>query len=243
MSQVFNFILIVFTIYIFNVNQTSSLENSEENFKISKPLLDKINSHDEKIKAQPKYSITILMKNGVDQAYNSYTEALSEMKLQTNDSRSIRGSKITLLRDSLIKNMRKSQRKVWQLLDSESVKYQSFWVSNSITIRQAPIPLIRKLGKMSEIKLIRDMVKFPVQLPISTENDHSINDGNQEENPNPDKAQWGVKKIRAHLLWNKTRGEGIVVALIDSGVRLNHTILMKNFVGEFLNIETNEFKT
>ncbi|HEX2029060.1 MAG TPA: S8 family serine peptidase [Nitriliruptorales bacterium] len=41
--------------------------------------------------------------------------------------------------------------------------------------------------------------------------------------------QWGLQRIGAPEAWNVTRGEGIVVAVIDSGVDLTHPDLMESF--------------
>lgn len=36
------------------------------------------------------------------------------------------------------------------------------------------------------------------------------------------KYQWGLSQIRAHDAWNATRGDGAVIAILDSGVDLRH---------------------
>ncbi|OXA61995.1 bacillopeptidase F [Folsomia candida] len=43
--------------------------------------------------------------------------------------------------------------------------------------------------------------------------------------------QWGVNKIRAPEAWNRTRGEGIVVAIIDTGVNVDHVALKEGYAG------------
>ncbi|OXA61994.1 bacillopeptidase F [Folsomia candida] len=43
--------------------------------------------------------------------------------------------------------------------------------------------------------------------------------------------QWGVNKIRAPEAWNITRGEGIIVAIIDTGVNVDHVALTAGYAG------------
>lgn len=38
----------------------------------------------------------------------------------------------------------------------------------------------------------------------------------------PDKIDWGLKKIKADKVWSKTRGEGVKVAIIDTGIDISH---------------------
>lgn len=42
---------------------------------------------------------------------------------------------------------------------------------------------------------------------------------------------WGVKKINAPEIWKKTKGQGVKVTLIDTGIDLNHPDLKRSFAG------------
>jgi serine protease len=43
-------------------------------------------------------------------------------------------------------------------------------------------------------------------------------------------ALWGIKKVRAEAAWSAGTGQGITVAVVDSGVDLNHEDLRQNIV-------------
>lgn len=46
------------------------------------------------------------------------------------------------------------------------------------------------------------------------------------------KQDWGVKAINAKKVWKKTKGEGVKVAVIDTGVDMNHPDLAYNIKGK-----------
>lgn len=52
--------------------------------------------------------------------------------------------------------------------------------------------------------------------------------------PNPDADEvedWGLSAIRAQQVWSQTRGAGVKVGVIDSGIDFNHEDLMANYAG------------
>jgi major intracellular serine protease len=48
---------------------------------------------------------------------------------------------------------------------------------------------------------------------------------------NPKEIPWGVNAIGAPKLWDKTKGEGIIVAVLDTGIDSKHPDLMNRVVG------------
>ena len=42
--------------------------------------------------------------------------------------------------------------------------------------------------------------------------------------------QWGLDQIQAETAWTTSRGEGVIVAVVDSGVDLTHPDLRANLV-------------
>ncbi|MBI5630813.1 MAG: S8 family peptidase [Elusimicrobia bacterium] len=49
--------------------------------------------------------------------------------------------------------------------------------------------------------------------------------------PGVQKRDWGVERVKAPAAWAKTRGEGVKVVVIDTGIDINHPDLKENIVG------------
>lgn len=47
----------------------------------------------------------------------------------------------------------------------------------------------------------------------------------------PQELPWGIQRIGADLVWNRTTGEGIKVAVLDTGIDLDHQDLVSNIKG------------
>lgn len=48
---------------------------------------------------------------------------------------------------------------------------------------------------------------------------------------NGDVIDWGLKRINAELAWKKSRGRGVSVAVLDTGICVNHPDLRQNIAG------------
>ncbi len=60
-----------------------------------------------------------------------------------------------------------------------------------------------------------------------------INPEEQKELP------WGVNKVNAYEAWNNTQGEGVRVAIIDTGIDYNHPDLKPNYKGGYNAVKQN----
>ena len=110
----------------------------------------------------------------------------------------------------LRKTADRSQAGLRALLARRGADYKPFWILNSIRVT-GDQALLDELAARSEVqKIIADPV-FRIPDPIV---------GKAE--PRVDAVEWGIDRIRAPLVWSTfgDRGEGIVVANIDTGVQL-----------------------
>ncbi|MEV6107972.1 S8 family serine peptidase [Streptomyces sp. NPDC051940] len=107
------------------------------------------------------------------------------------------------------------------LLKKEGAAYRGFWIDNSLRVT-GDKALAEKLAARPEVAAVEadDPVELPAPLPGTDE-------------PAVDAVEWNISRIGADKVWKELgdRGEGIVVANIDSGVQYNHPALVRNYRG------------
>ena len=93
---------------------------------------------------------------------------------------------------------------------------------NTIKVTTSDEPLIQWLAAMPAVAAIKadEALRIPEPLPGL-------------EEPTIQGVEWGVARVRAPEVWDQfgVRGEGIVVANIDSGVQFNHPALVTQYRG------------
>jgi hypothetical protein len=115
-----------------------------------------------------------------------------------------------------------SQAPVRAELDARGTKYTSFWVTNSLRVRGGEA-LVDKLAANPAVEAILAPVSYDVPDPVEA------TDGSR----GVDAVEWGIDRIRADDVWTQrgVRGEGIVVANIDTGVQFDHPALVRQYRG------------
>lgn len=141
-----------------------------------------------------------------------------------------RGARINAVVATLETLADSSQKSTRDFLDSRSIKYKSFWISNQIFIEGATLELAEELASLSSVDEISEEVV--VQLD-DTLNGPVIEDPKTDNIPRA--LQWGVQKIKADQVWSSTgiTGRGIVVGGIDTGARYTHQDLRNNYRTEY----------
>lgn len=133
-------------------------------------------------------------------------------------------SKVTALVASLQGLTSAAQAPFVSIASSLGLQIQQFWSSNIIHVKGlTPEKLAQLAATPGEFEIRKEHVVsiFP-----------SIEVHPAEVNQGPN--QWGVVKIRAPDVWSTTRGEGVVVAIIDTGVNLGHVALADSYAGGWL---------
>jgi subtilisin family serine protease len=115
-----------------------------------------------------------------------------------------------------------SQAGLRAFLATTGVKYFPFWIANTIQVRGAGAALVQKIAARPEVeKIVADRVyPLPPLMP-----------GTQETTPNT--TEWGLDNIQAPQVWStfNDRGEGIVVANVDTGFQFDHPALVEKYRG------------
>ena len=154
------------------------------------------------------------MKGGIDQP-------LAQTQVRSFVTRT---AKLNSLSDALIANAASSQSNLLNLLNQETMgdtTYESFWISNSVSIKNATPDLIQRIAELPEVEEIHQEVFIELE-PI-VEGEEMALMGNVE---------WGVATVAADKVWAQgNSGEGILVGSIDTGVLVSHESLKDNYVG------------
>ncbi|MCX5389756.1 S8 family serine peptidase [Streptomyces sp. NBC_00094] len=124
--------------------------------------------------------------------------------------------------DALRTEATRSQASLTAFLDRAKVGYEAYWIANAVKVT-GDKALVAKLAARPDVASLRQERHYALdtveQASVST-----------EEAVTP---EWGVQDIGADEVWSRydNRGEGIVVANIDSGVQYDHPALKGNYRG------------
>ncbi|MEV6107973.1 S8 family serine peptidase [Streptomyces sp. NPDC051940] len=107
------------------------------------------------------------------------------------------------------------------LLKKEGARYTAFWISNSLEVT-ADKALAEKIAARPEVASLE--ADDPIELPAPAPG---------EDQPTTDAVGWNIDRVGAPRVWGELgkRGEGVVVANIDSGVDYKHPALSGSYRG------------
>ncbi|MDV5144614.1 S8 family serine peptidase [Streptomyces sp. SBC-4] len=116
----------------------------------------------------------------------------------------------------------RSQVSLTRFLDRAKVGYESYWIANAVKVT-GDKALVEKLAARPDVASLRQERHYALDTVEQAS-------ATAEETVAP---EWGVKDIGADEVWSRydNRGEGIVVANIDSGVQYDHPALKGNYRG------------
>jgi hypothetical protein len=118
----------------------------------------------------------------------------------------------------------RSQAELRALLDSRGAAYESFWIVNALRV-EGDAGLMLDLAARSEVDSIQTDDNRPVIQAHVLRVEGEPRGGNGPE--------WGLDQIGAVKVWTEleVRGEGIVVANLDTGVQYDHPALVNKYRG------------
>lgn len=106
-------------------------------------------------------------------------------------------------------------------LEQLGLKYETFWASNIILVKN-----LNKAGLEALAEFSDDFAVIRPQFTASV--DAVVHDRNTTVHQT---VQWGVEKVGAPRAWAKHQGEGVVVGIIDTGVNGGHVALAPAYAG------------
>ncbi|RPE28862.1 S8 family serine peptidase [Kitasatospora cineracea] len=119
----------------------------------------------------------------------------------------------------------RSQGALKKYLDEQRVGHQDYWIANAVQVT-GDAKLIAKLAKRDDVQKIVKAKTYHVD-------DTQVSAATAATDAGDGTPEWGVQDIEADQVWSQydARGEGIVIANVDSGVQYDHPDLVANYRG------------
>jgi len=116
---------------------------------------------------------------------------------------------------------RRSQAPLRGLLKAANVDYKPFWIANTVRVTAGP-KLLEKIAALPEVERVVAERRWQIPKPTPGKDQARIQT-----------VEWNIERIRAPEVWSTfgDRGDGIVVANIDTGVQFDHPALVRQYRG------------
>jgi subtilisin family serine protease len=173
-------------------------------------------SLESKLRTNGRADVLVSLTSGVK-------PVLAQIKLQ---SFATRGAQLEAISKSLRANAASTQRSILSYINkaASDVETKSFWISNTILVKNADAALIKALAERSDVAKVTENFAIHLIEPVSRSEAPISNWANE----------WGVDRVGAPQVWAAgNRGEGVRVAAIDTGVRHTHTALKGNKAADY----------
>ncbi|HEX5749558.1 MAG TPA: carboxypeptidase regulatory-like domain-containing protein [Archangium sp.] len=117
---------------------------------------------------------------------------------------------------------RSSQGDLRDQLRAHGLDHQSFWLVNAVRVK-ADDAALKALASRPDVDHILQEGDYRIPTPIP----------GTRSPPTPSDIEWNIARIRAPEVWSTfgTRGEGIVIGSIDTGVQFDHPALARQYRG------------
>ncbi|WP_329301897.1 S8 family serine peptidase [Streptomyces sp. NBC_00659] len=128
-------------------------------------------------------------------------------------------------------NAADSQASLTSFLDKKKIGHQDYWIANAIQVT-GDQDLVNELARRSDVASIVKEQHYKLD-DIETADSRITKSATDSSASGDGTPEWGVADINADDVWKQydDRGEGIVIANVDSGVQYNHPDLVAQYRG------------
>jgi hypothetical protein len=127
--------------------------------------------------------------------------------------------------DRLQSTANKSQAGLRALLTKRGVKFEPFYISNTIRVTSG-VGVLTEVASQPEVVRVLPSQTYHIPDPIQGKTQAKVNT-----------VEWNINRVNAPQVWSTfgDRGEGVVVASIDTGVEYTHSALVGKYRGNLGN--------
>ncbi|MEU0267623.1 S8 family serine peptidase [Nocardioides sp. NPDC006303] len=117
----------------------------------------------------------------------------------------------------------RTQKSLTAYLDAKKVGHEDFWITNSVLVT-GDEALVDELALRNDVAELVQEKRYALDVPESESAPEAATTATPE---------WGITEVKADQVWAKyaDRGEGVVIANIDSGVQFDHPALVDSYRG------------
>lgn len=152
-----------------------------------------------------------------------FVKMMADAPLNAAQNITDRVQRLQFVYDALTAHADLTQGDIRAYLDGQGIRYQPFWINNSLFAYGADLALVQALAERSDVAYVRGNHQVPLHLPVARE-------AGQDQQVSA--VEWGIEKINAPAAWaSGVTGQGVVVASIDTGVRYTHEALVRQYRG------------
>jgi subtilisin family serine protease len=123
----------------------------------------------------------------------------------------------------------RSQAEAIAYLDNRGIKHQTFIAGNDLLVQIGDRAAADRLSTMPDVQIVRSLKTYSIEPPTISQLRTIL--GPTQQQAVQASTAWGITDAKADQFWGAfgKKGDGIVVANIDSGVDYTHSALFPNY--------------
>ncbi|MFD7075941.1 S8 family serine peptidase [Nocardioides sp. NPDC059952] len=136
-------------------------------------------------------------------------------------------AKATATYGALRAGANRAQKSLTAYLDAHKVGHEDFWITNSVLVTGGEA-LVDELAQRNDVAELVKEKHYALDTPKGDSAPEAATEDETAATP-----EWGITDVKADQVWSKyaDRGEGVVIANIDSGVQFDHPALVGSYRG------------